>query len=950
MQPLIPIALGNTGLSENRLRRRGQSPFVPDHLAIVPARQKETVPDGFRSRRSRQPCRLIILFVSPLVWVALPGMARLSAAEIYWNVAGPADWNTAANWTPPTRVPGANNNSVDDANLENGGIANITASPPAISGIALGGNDSASVTTTVNQSAGTLTVNNLLVVGLVSGGGPGIYNQSGGSVNNGALVNNVASGGLWVGQDSISSGTYSLSGGTLNASIYGNDSYVGVYGNGILTQTGNSVANFQSSAADGSELFIGYQAGSIGTYNLANTATLHAYHQEEIGYLGTGTFTQTGGTHIVDQALTIGDQAGSSGAYNMQGGTLDANSSLFIGFEGAGTFTQTGGMVNVADDLDIQLDQGAGTYNLKGGTLSVVGGGTQIFSAGGKGVFNFTGGTLKVLAYSMGGNLAQSGSDSASTLDVTGNDTTIYAGYDINGGTKGAALMVGNGHALTVLDELSVEGGTVTITQTSGTIGTGLNFDIANGTANGTFNLSGGSVSFGSGGFNVANQGGTGVLNLSGSGTINASMSNDFYVANGAGAMGTVNQTGGTLHVRSGGRLNLTNAASASGIFNLKGGTLDAGAATIANGPGNGVLVFTGGTLRVGTIAADMFDVTQDATSGPSTLDVTASSTTINVNYSAAVSSAGNTATVNVGAGRILTMATGKSLLFGNQSQLFGSGTIAIGPSGNLVYGSNLDSTFAGAVVNSGNLIKTTSSTLEIDGAPTLNSGSTIQVTGGRLRFNVTSGAATIASGVKATISSGATLELAGSVSALSSSIAAADRVDITNSSTAVAGGLLVSGMHQQAGGIDGSGNVVANAGSDLTANHIVQNALIIGGTSTSSARVTIAASSASGNPLDETAAAHSAESTSLTLASSLLPSEPFGSGPVISPTELADELFDRNAHSGAAMANGSESAAAGSAVPEPSALMLAAIAGAFVSWLSVSREIKKARGVCRGL
>ncbi|HEV2970554.1 MAG TPA: glycoside hydrolase family 172 protein [Pirellulales bacterium] len=35
-------------LSENRLRRGGQSPFVPDHLALVPAPQKGTVPGGFR--------------------------------------------------------------------------------------------------------------------------------------------------------------------------------------------------------------------------------------------------------------------------------------------------------------------------------------------------------------------------------------------------------------------------------------------------------------------------------------------------------------------------------------------------------------------------------------------------------------------------------------------------------------------------------------------------------------------------------------------------------------------------------------------------------------------------------------------------------------------------------------------------------------------------------------
>jgi hypothetical protein len=51
-------------------------------------------------------------------------------------------------------------------------------------------------------------------------------------------------------------------------------------------------------------------------------------------------------------------------------------------------------------------------------------------------------------------------------------------------------------------------------------------------------------------------------------------------------------------------------------------------------------------------------------------------------------------------------------------------------------------------------------------------------------------------------------------------------------------------------GGIEGTGNLTVNAGSDLTASHINENALVIGGTSTSFGLVTIAASDASGNPL----------------------------------------------------------------------------------------------------
>jgi hypothetical protein len=159
----------------------------------------------------------------------------------------------------------------------------------------------------------------------------------------------------------------------------------------------------------------------------------------------------------------------------------------------------------------------------------------------------------------------------------------------------------------------------------------------------------------------------------------------------------------------------------------------------------------------------------------------------------------------------------------------------------------NAVATFAGGFVNNGNsnFIKAGGGIVEIDAAPTLNNGSTLSITTGTMRFNLVSGAPTIGIGVTAVVSSGATLELAGSVSALANG---PNRVNITNNSNAP--GILVSGTHQQVGNIDGSGTTQVNAGSDLTANHIVQGALVIGGTSKNAGLVTIDASDASGNPL----------------------------------------------------------------------------------------------------
>jgi hypothetical protein len=118
-------------------------------------------------------------------------------------------------------------------------------------------------------------------------------------------------------------------------------------------------------------------------------------------------------------------------------------------------------------------------------------------------------------------------------------------------------------------------------------------------------------------------------------------------------------------------------------------------------------------------------------------------------------------------------------------------------------------------------------------------------VSTGTLKFNVSS-ASNVGAAAVATIASGATLELAGPVSALGA--AGGNRTHVVNNSSSP--GLLVSGSHQVVGAIDGTGTTQINAGSDLTADHIIQSALIIGGTSTSHGVFTIAASSSTGSPL----------------------------------------------------------------------------------------------------
>ena len=262
--------------------------------------------------------------------------------------------------------------------------------------------------------------------------------------------------------------------------------------------------------------------------------------------------------------------------------------------------------------------------------------------------------------------------------------------------------------------------------------------------------------------------------------------------------------------------------------------------------------------------------------------------------------------------------AAGSSAAAINVSNAHGNGAHTISAPITLLSDLNIVQNLGGTFVLSGPLndaiaraiTKSGAGTAEIGGPPTLGAGSTVVVSAGTLRFALTSGA-TVGAGVQAAVNGSATLELAGTASALSSGV---HRANIVNNSAAPAG-LLASGTNQQVGFINGAGNTQVNAGSDLTANHIIQTSLVIGGTAGSPSLVTIAASDGAGNPLGQ--------SNGPVLSGSLAPSDPIGAGGISSS--------DLRSGGGSELASLSRVSSVGngnpSAVPEPSTLLLALLA-----------------------
>ena len=543
-----------------------------------------------------------------------------------------------------------------------------------------------------------------------------------------------------------------------------------------------------------------------------------------------GTLEDTGGTASSTMPFTM---PASNGLFQIDNAGTTLTLSGTIG--GSGEFIKAGpGTLRLADNNTF-----SGLVVINSGTLQVgiagaINANMGVSFGGSSGTFNLAGNNVTVMALSAGGApsisiLTQNGGAAPATLTISPPVATsaLYEGVLQDGGPGPLAVVTtGGGTEFLAGSSNSFTGG---LTVQQGTLEILTINDVS------TFGSLGNNTSV-----TLGSSGQTGTLEFAGNKPIPSSDMPFMLAAGGTGAFqidnattnltlfGVIAGSGGLI--KSGpGTLTLAANNTFTGSLALQQGTLTLG----------GTNTYTGGTsVTVGTL-----NTTSTGLLAPGPLTISAAD--------------GITAAVNLGNSQTVSSLSGTISGTGSATLSIGSGVTLTDDqsSGNTI--------FQGRLINSGAFAKSGSSSLEINGPPTLNASSSLMINGGTLRFTNT-GSATIGTGVTAMVASGTTLELAGSASALSSG---AHRVNISNSSSAP--GLLVSGTHQQVGNIDGSGATQVNAGSDLTANHIIQSALVIGGTSGSHGTVTIAASDASGIPLGQ--------SSGYSLADSLAPSGPFG-------------------------------------------------------------------------
>jgi len=273
---------------------------------------------------------------------------------------------------------------------------------------------------------------------------------------------------------------------TFTGATFINQGTIRVTGNGVLGGTGSGEIRMANAAGETATLTIDSPTASISTGTGVNAL--------RVGESGIGIVNQSAGVVTAARNLALGENFGASGTYNMTGGTLNiktdnsqatpafivgragtgnfsisgssvvnvnngaqillgvgtANPGQFQGLipnagvsTGVGTITQTGGTINVSltngtfqsnvfGQVVLGVD-GAGTYNLNGGTLS-----TPMLGRGnGVATFNLGGGTLKAAANTLNVDLpiTLTGTGAGKgTVDTNGNDITFTGALGGSGG------------------------------------------------------------------------------------------------------------------------------------------------------------------------------------------------------------------------------------------------------------------------------------------------------------------------------------------------------------------------------------------------------------------------------------------------------------------------------------------------------------------------------------
>jgi formylglycine-generating enzyme required for sulfatase activity len=292
------------------------------------------------------------------VRVTCPG----EGCETTW-IGAVGDWFNPAHWNP--HVPFAD----ELASINNNGQAETSSGIAMIRNLVLG--RQANSSGHIVQRGGTNVFNNLSMAA-----GPNsrasYYGISGaligsttvGSVGSATFTNLggfhfAIPGSILLGEHPGSSGTYHLGS---DGRIVVGSLQIGGAGAGFFRQTGGRV----SSVPD-LEMIISKQGGP-GSYDMSG-GEINGFITY-VGYGGSGTFQQSGGTNRISAILYLGYFGGVTGTYDLSETGVLTTTAVALGSSGTGLFNQRGGTHTSSRIYLGDYIGGRGTYTISGGQLT----------------------------------------------------------------------------------------------------------------------------------------------------------------------------------------------------------------------------------------------------------------------------------------------------------------------------------------------------------------------------------------------------------------------------------------------------------------------------------------------------------------------------------------------------------------------------------------------------
>jgi autotransporter-associated beta strand protein len=492
------------------------------------------------------------------------GPGSVFAAPLNWTNTGAGLFGLGTNWDGNT-VPTAG----DAATIANGGIAQIVAGD----GFAF---DSLTVSSGgIDQSGGSLSTSGRVTLGSLAG--TVNFNQTGGTFSSGERLY-FADG---AGSPEILSSVTGTIGGTVTASDY---IVVGRQGGTAdLTVTG-----LLQKAGGTNRLIVGDGNLGIGTVTVSGFGQLLSDTQIDIGN-GSGSngtviakddaFVVASGNLIVGGGAADGPENANTGVGSLtvsDRATVSTSNEFWVGNNtgSTGTVDLNGGSIQVASWIGIGR-RGTGTVNVNGGTLDKIGGNNVVVGdLGGNGTLNVNAGAVNISNQLWVGN----GPGSVGELKITGGTVTtqswIAIGRDANGG-RGVGTLDISGGTLTKEGDgnLTLNGSLATVNQTGGTLNVTYS-DAANtgetwmsefdGTET-VWNASGGTANLGK--ITRIGYGGNATVNISQSAVMNNGI---VYIGSNGASTGTLNLRGGTFAA------SRIEEGAGQGFINFDGGTLKA--------------------------------------------------------------------------------------------------------------------------------------------------------------------------------------------------------------------------------------------------------------------------------------------------------------------------------------------------------------------------------------